>query len=153
MIFIIGTGSVLALTPPTYLNNDKPNSSAAAFATASDTPKIAFAPSFDLLGVPSKSIIVLSTRFCSKTDIPKISSAITVFTLSTALVTPLPINASPPSRNSTASCSPVEAPEGTAALPITPFSVITSTSTVGFPLESNICLACTPRIILIFNSI
>jgi len=44
----------------------------------------------------------------------------------------------PPSRNSTASCSPVEAPEGTAALPKTPFSVVTSTSTVGFPLESKI---------------
>ena len=51
------------------------------------------------------------------------------------------MKAFPPSRNSTASCSPVEAPDGTAALPKIPFSVITSTSTVGFPLESNICLA------------
>ena len=36
---------------------------------------------------------------------------------------------------------PVEAPEGTAALDETPLEVRTSTSTVGFPLESNICLA------------
>ena len=44
----------------------------------------------------------------------------------------------------------VEAPEGTAALPIIPFSVTTSTSTVGFPLESSICLAWTFNMILIF---
>jgi hypothetical protein len=31
---------------------------------------------------------------------------------------------------------PVDAPDGTAALPKTPLSVITSTSIVGFPLES-----------------
>ena len=57
--------------------------------------------------------------------------------------------ASPPSLNSTASCSPVDAPDGTAARPIIPFSVTTSTSTVGFPLESNICLARMLIIILI----
>ncbi len=33
---------------------------AAAFATANETPKIAFAPSFDFVGVPSKSSIILS---------------------------------------------------------------------------------------------
>ena len=58
IIFIIGTGKVLALTPPTYLNRDNPNSLAAALATARETPKMALAPNFDLLGVPSKSIIV-----------------------------------------------------------------------------------------------
>jgi len=57
---------------------------------------------------------------------------------------------SPPSLNSTASCSPVDAPEGTAALPKKPFSVKTSTSTVGFPLESKICLANFLDILLIF---
>jgi hypothetical protein len=57
-MFIIGTGSVFALTPPIYLYNGKPNSLAAAFATAKETPRIAFAPSLDLFGVPSKSIII-----------------------------------------------------------------------------------------------
>ena len=54
---------------------------------------------------------------------------------------------SPPSLNSTASFSPVDAPDGTDALPKLLSSVITSTSTVGFPRESKICLA---RIFLIF---
>ena len=42
------------------------------------------------------------------------------------------------SLNSTASYLPVEAPDGTAARPKAPDSVTTSTSTVGFPLESRI---------------
>ena len=70
MIFIIGTGSVLAATPPTYLYNGKFNSFAAAFATANDTPKIALAPSLDLLAVPSISHICLSIYSCSKTETP-----------------------------------------------------------------------------------
>ncbi len=45
------------------------------------------------------------------------------------------------SLSSTASFSHVEAPEGTVALPITPFDKIQSTSTVGLPLESNISRA------------
>ncbi len=92
----------------------------------------------DLFEVPSKSIIAWSIKFCSKTEYPKSCSAILEFTFSTAVRTPLPIKSFPPSRSSTASCSPVEAPEGTAALPNIPFSVITSTSTVGLPLESKI---------------
>ena len=72
---------------------------------------------------------------------PKISFEIISFTFFIAFPTALPIYFSPPSRSSTASCSPVDAPEGTAALPKIPFSVMASTSTVGFPLESNICLA------------
>ena len=64
------------------------------------------------------------------------------FTLFTAFSTPLPKNFFlSPSLNSTASCEPVEAPDGTAALPNEPLSVNTSTSIVGFPLESRICLA------------
>ena len=66
-----------------------------------------------------------------------------------ALETPLPIYFLPPSLNSTASCSPVDAPDGTAALPIEPDSVMTSTSTVGFPLESKIWRAFTLKILLI----
>ena len=64
-----------------------------------------------------------------------------LLTFFTAFMTPFPRYAFPPSRNSTASCSPVEAPDGTEALPKTPLSVMTSTSIVGFPLESKICLA------------
>src|SRR5690606_35839858 len=40
-----------------------------------------------------------------------------------------------------ASCSPVEAPDGTAALPTVPSARITSTSTVGLPRESRISRA------------
>ncbi|MNF12282.1 hypothetical protein D3C80_2137090 [compost metagenome] len=64
------------------------------------------------------------------------------FTLSTAFKTPLPkylfLSSS---LNSTASKAPVDAPDGTAALPMNPPSTSTSTSTVGFPLESSISLA------------
>ena len=44
----------------------------------------------------------------------------------------------PPSRNSTASCVPVEAPDGTPARPREPSAKITSTSTVGLPRLSRI---------------
>jgi hypothetical protein len=45
------------------------------------------------------------------------------------------------SRNSIASYRPVEAPEGTAARPKAPVLSLTSTSTVGLPLESRISRA------------
>src|SRR5262249_49109303 len=63
-------------------------------------------------------------------------------TASTAFRTPLPpyFDLSP-SRSSTASWAPVEAPEGTAARPMAPLSKVTSTSTVGLPRLSRICLA------------
>src|SRR5882724_10352657 len=57
----------------------------------------------------------------------------------TALSTPLPeYRFASPSRNSTASREPVEAPVGTAARPTTPECSITSASTVGLPRESMI---------------
>ena len=49
---------------------------------------------------------------------PATASAISPLTLPTAFVTPLPPQASPPSRSSVASNSPVEAPDGTAARPV-----------------------------------
>jgi len=55
-MFIIGTGKTFAFVPPIYLYKGIPSSLLAAFAQAIETPKIAFAPSFDLLGVPSSSI-------------------------------------------------------------------------------------------------
>ena len=61
------------------------------------------------------------------------------FTLVTAFCTPLPrYRFLSPSRSSTASRAPVEAPEGTAARPKLPSSNVTSASTVGLPRESRI---------------
>src|SRR5262245_34295770 len=59
----------------------------------------------------------------------------------TACSTPLPPYFGPPSLSSTASNAPVDAPLGTAALLCVPSSSTTSTSTVGLPRESRICLA------------
>ena len=70
-------------------------------------------------------------------------------TFATAFVTPLPPHAEPPSRSSTASCTPVDAPEGTAARPNAPDPSCTSTSTVGLPRESRIWRPCTREIELI----
>ena len=52
---------------------------------------------------------------------------------------PRPLKCSSPSRNSNASCLPLDAPDGTEALPKPPSSKI-SASTVGLPLLSIICL-------------
>src|SRR4249919_594668 len=60
-------------------------------------------------------------------------------TLPTALRTPLPpYRDASPSRSSSASRSPVDAPDGTAARPNAPPASVTSTSTVGLPRESRI---------------
>ena len=59
--------------------------------------------------------------------------------LRTALNTPAPENRfGSPSRNSVASWAPVDAPEGTDALPTLPSARSTSASTVGRPRESKI---------------
>ena len=63
MIFIIGTGKVIALSPPKYLYKGRFLKSAAALETASETPKIAFAPRIDLFSLPSNSNIILSISF------------------------------------------------------------------------------------------
>ncbi|MPN36006.1 hypothetical protein SDC9_183511 [bioreactor metagenome] len=146
-MFIIGTGNCLALTPPMYWNNGKPTSSEAALATAIETPNIALAPNLPLFGVPSNSIITASIPGWSVASIPSNSAAIISFTLATAFSTPFPryLDLSP-SLKSTASKAPVEAPDGTIALPVTPLSNTTSTSTVGLPLESNTSLAYTNSI-------
>ena len=89
-IFIIGRGNSLVFTPPKYLYKGIPNASAAALATAKDTPNIAFAPNLPLFGVPSNSIIAVSIPTWSNASIPKIASLISVFTLFTAVRTPFP---------------------------------------------------------------
>src|SRR5262249_35829849 len=82
---------------------------------------------------------------------PRTAVAISPLTLSTARETPLPIQSGPPSRNSVASNSPVDAPDGTAALPHAPERRLSSTSTVGLPRLSRICLACTCSISLMVS--
>src|SRR5689334_10454232 len=73
----------------------------------------------------------------------------TSFTLRTASTTPLPTyRRASPSRSSTASCSPVEAPLGTAARPCAPLDRVTSVSTVGLPRLSRISRAWTSMIVL-----
>ena len=113
---------------------------------------MAFAPSFDFVAVPSRASIFISIARCSKTFSPLRAGAMILFTFSTALRTPFPpYRFLSPSRSSRASFSPVEAPEGTAARPRTPFSRITSTSTVGFPRESMISRPITLLMAILFN--
>src|SRR5467141_4874156 len=74
----------------------------------------------------------------------------TSFTFFTASSTPLPpYRLLSPSRSSTASCSPVEAPLGTAARPAAPLDRVTSASMVGLPRLSRISRARTEMIVLI----
>ena len=73
---------------------------------------------------------------------------IIVLTLLTAFLTPLPKYLPSLSLNSIAYLLPVEAPDGTDAIPLNPLSVVTSTSTVGKILESYISLALILAILL-----
>src|SRR2546430_13953191 len=73
----------------------------------------------------------------------------TSLTFFTASSTPLPPNRFwSPSRSSTASCSAVEAPHGTAARPAAPLERVTSASMVGLPRLSRISRARTEMIVL-----
>src|SRR6266853_6122876 len=110
---------------------------AAARAAAMETARMALAPRRDLVGVSSREIILWSRARWSAASSPAMDLAISLLALATALRTPLPryFDLSP-SRSSRASCSPVEAPEGTAARPSAPPSRMTSASTVGLPRES-----------------
>ena len=124
-------------------------SSAAARAAAREQPSTAFAPSLLLFAVPSRSMRRSSIARWSEGSLPSSDAAISPFTFSTARRTPLPrYELGSPSRSSTASNRPVDAPEGTAARPRDPEARTTSTSTVGFPRESRIWRACTPAIAL-----
>src|SRR6266536_1003755 len=89
-----------------------------------------------------------SSSSCSVASRPRTASRSSPFAFATAFVTPLPPYAAPPSRSSTASCTPVEAPDGTAARPTAPDSSSTSTSTVGLPRGSRIWRARTSAILL-----
>src|SRR5262245_17533207 len=80
-------------------------------------------------------------RTWSRTSSPWSLGRIWSWTFATASRTPLPPYRLPPSRSSSASRLPVEAPEGTAARPPVPPSSTQSTSRVGFPRESRISRA------------
>lgn len=91
----------------------------------------------------SACVIYMYICTCWRTSWPLRAAAMAPFTLATAFFTPLPLYALPPSRSSTASWMPVDAPEGTEARTKMPSVVVRSTSTVGLPRESMISRACT----------
>ena len=90
MTLAMGTGSTLALGPPRYLKRGWPSVAAAALALASETARMALAPSLALVSVPSSSSMVLSTVSWSKASTPASAGAILSVTFLTALLTPLP---------------------------------------------------------------
>ena len=133
----IGAGRRRAPAPPRYRQSGMRLAAAAACAVAMLTPSRALAPILPLLCVPSNSIIEWSSAAWSRASMPRTIGAMRVLTLDTALATPLPSHCFlSPSRSSTASCSPVDAPLGTMARPKAPPSRATSHSSVGLPRES-----------------
>mmetsp|Transcript_32190 Transcript_32190/g.96113 ORF Transcript_32190/g.96113 Transcript_32190/m.96113 type:complete len:311 (-) Transcript_32190:46-978(-) len=141
MMLKAGTGSTSFLLPAKSamcLYSGMSFSAAPALHTAIDTAKIALAPNLPLLGVPSSSRILASIAAWSVGSMPARAGARMSLMLLTALYTLLPrYLLLSPSRSSTASCTPVDAPLGTAAR-YTPRLVVTSASTVGLPRESMI---------------
>src|SRR6266540_2080154 len=115
---------------------------------------MALAPSRLFSGVPSRVTRARSMARWSSASISSISGPISSSTFRTARRTPLPPNRDEsPSRSSSTSCAPVEAPDGTAARPTLLSARRTSTSTVGLPRESRISRARTASISLIGSPI
>src|SRR5436309_13502270 len=90
MTLAIGTGRSLAFGPPRYLKRGRLTASAAALAVARETARIAFAPSFDLVSVPSRRSIVRSTVNWSKASTHLSAGRIFPVTFRTAPWTHLP---------------------------------------------------------------
>ena len=112
-----GTGS-LGVTPMGLRerHNGTPAEAAIARAAAIDTPTMALAPSRALFSVPSSLMSAPSISARSAKVRPLIAWAISPLTAPTAPRTPLPPKrAMSPSRSSTASREPVDAPDGTPA--------------------------------------
>src|SRR6187402_1247591 len=142
MMFIIGTGSEPPPSTIRYCQSACFFDAATACAAAMETPSSALAPRLPLLSVPSRAMSFASRPFWSAASKPAIALAIWLLTLPTALVTPLPsYRFLSPSRSSTASRVPVEAPLGTAARPKEPSARVISASRVGLPRESRISRA------------
>ena len=119
-IFINGMGRLYFSPSPSLKSLNKGIFLAMALqcAVANDTPKIAFAPKFFLFSVPSISSNLLSICFWFSILRPIISFFIILLIFFTAFNTPFPLYlATSLSLNSNASLVPVDAPEGTIALP------------------------------------
>jgi len=73
-----------------YSYNSKFFSFAIARVKAIETPRIALAPNFDLLFVPSKLIKKSSISLCEEKSFPLIAEAISELACPTAFKTPFP---------------------------------------------------------------
>ena len=101
---------------------------------------------------PPISFIALSIASWSVASMPMSLGAMRSLTLETAVRTPLPMWRSPPSRSSTASYAPVDAPDGTDARDMMPPATM-STSTVGLPRLSYIWRALIDSIVAIWTAL
>src|ERR671917_603015 len=112
---------------------------APARAKARETARIALAPNRDLLAVPSNSTIARSRSSCVSNDRSLNDSFKVPLTFAVAFRQPRPsYRSASPSRSSSASAAPVEAPEGTEADPTAPPSSSQTAFTVGRPRLSRI---------------
>src|SRR5665647_900687 len=133
--------------PGSHACRDCPLEAAKARARAIETPTVALAPRRALVGVPSAATIASSTEASDAHCRPRSRSAISPLTLPTAVSTPPPPKrAVSPSRSSTASRVPVEAPDGTPATAVVPSASVSVVCRVGRPRESRISRAETPVI-------
>ena len=106
---------------------------------------MALAPSLLLFGVPSRPIIAWSASASESQERPRSRSAISPLTFAAALSTPRPSYRDlSPSRSSTASRDPVDAPDGTPARAVVPSASLTVTASVGRARESRISSADSP---------
>src|SRR4028119_975048 len=97
-----------------------------------ETARIALAPSRDLLSVPSSSTIARSRSSCVSNDRSEKESFKVPLTLAAAFLQPRPpYRFASPSRSSSTSAAPVEAPDGTEAAPTAPPSRSQTPSTAG----------------------
>ena len=139
-----GTGSRGASRDPAKLcHRERPATEAKARAAAMDTPTTALAPRRDLSAVPSSSSSAASRSDKVSKDRPDKASRISPLTAAAASRTPCPEKrVGSPSRRSTASREPVDAPAGTPACARTPWLATSVTARVGRALESRISIAC-----------
>ncbi len=91
-----------------------------------------------MFSVPSSVINVRSIKYWLSTFLFTKAGAIILLILFTAFLTLLPSKSPSLSLSSSASNLPVEAPDGTEAMPFSPENNLTSTSIVGLPRESRI---------------
>ena len=145
--FIMGTGNTFAASPPSQRKSETPASFAAARAAArehaenrvrAEAPLVLGAVRLDEERVERPLLLGIASR--------ERPGKLAVHVLD-RLGDPFPpVDVLVPSRSSTASKRPVDAPDGTAARPKAPDSSRTSTSTVGLPRESRIWSPRTVRI-------